>query len=92
MSVIMIFHGKHIMVPLLHCHMFLALFLFIFIITTLAKLFRISRNNEILKPEVFSLPDQCQSPTFKVKYDETQKQLESISGMDNLLSGILTCT
>ena len=80
------------MVPLLHCHMIFALFLFIFIVTTLAKLFRKSRNNEILKPKVFSLPDQCQSPTFKVKYDETQKQLESISGMDNLLSGILTCT
>ena len=37
---------------------------------------------------VFSLPLQdLDSATFKLKYDRTQKQLQSIAGVDDLLSG-----
>ena len=36
---------------------------------------------------LFSIPDQSVHSTFKEKYDVTQKRLQSIAAMDNLLSG-----
>ena len=35
----------------------------------------------------FSIPDQSVHSTFKEKYDVTQKRLQSIAAMDDLLSG-----
>lgn len=51
---------------------------------TLASLWR----KRAIEKMVFSLPEQNdEASTFKVKYDKTQSQLQSIAAMDDLLSG-----
>ena len=67
-------------------------YIYIFIIYntvgTLSTLWRKSSVQGDVEKIVFSVPQQnMEESTFKVKYDKTQKQLESIAAMDDLLSG-----
>ena len=55
---------------------------------TLAEQWRKGKPQGDLETREFSIPAQeNEDSTFRVKYDKVQKQLESIAGMDDLLSG-----
>ena len=38
---------------------------------------------------MFTIPPQTPTSAFKLKFNKTQKQLKSIAGVDELLSGML---
>ena len=58
-------------------------------VEVLAALWRKTNGQREVEKRVFTLPPQdSNTATFKMKYDRTQKQLQSIAAMDDLLSGI----
>ena len=57
---------------------------------TLGALWKRSTAQHPIEKTMFSIPAQNnEESNFKVKYDQTQLQLQSIAAMDDLLSGIL---
>ena len=58
-------------------------------VKTLGCLWKKSIGHKEVEKRVFCLPSQVsKKTTFRMKYDKIQKQLETIAGMDDLLSGI----
>ena len=49
-------------------------------------------KTKTLEANVFSIPEQNQTSSFRLKYDKIQKQLECIAGMDNLSGIYIKCT
>ena len=57
-------------------------------VTLLAGLWRKTANGKDMEKRVFCLPeDESEMALFKTKYNTTQKQLQAIAAMDDLLSG-----
>lgn len=62
--------------------------LLIYLVTTLAQLWRKTTIGRECDARVFELPkDKKSMQTFIEKYDEVQEQLSTIAAMDDLLSG-----
>ena len=60
-------------------------------VTLLAGMWRRTENGKDVKKQVFRLTeDESEMALFKTKYNTTQKQLQAIAAMDDLLSGLLT--
>ena len=57
-------------------------------VTLLAGMWRTANGKDVEK-QVFRLPeDELEIALFKTKYNTTQKQLQAIAAMDDLLSGL----
>ena len=57
--------------------------------TLLAGMWRKTANGKDVEKQVFRLPeDDSEMALFKTKYNTTQKQLQAIAAMDDLLSGL----
>ena len=57
--------------------------------TLLAGMWRRTANGKDVEKQVFRLPeDESEIALFKTKYNTTQKQLQAIAAMDDLLSGL----
>lgn len=55
----------------------------------LATFWRKNMGTKTMEQKVFHLPNQDSSKSvFKIKYNAVQRQLQTIAGMDDLLSGI----
>ena len=60
-------------------------------VTLLAGMWRRTANGKDVKKQVFRVTeDESEMALFKTKYNTTQKQLQAIAAMDDLLSGLLT--
>ena len=57
-------------------------------VETLASFWKKNVARGEIEKVSFSIPEQTVHSTFKQKYDLTQKRLQSIAAMDDLLSGI----
>ena len=56
----------------------------------LAALWRKPTPEKRIPKKVFSIPEQgTEDAVFKLKYDSVQRQLQSIAGLDDLVSGLL---
>ena len=54
-------------------------------------MWRSTSPQDTVEKLALSVPEQNREDSiFKVKYDNTQKQLQSIAAMDDLVSGIIT--
>lgn len=63
---------------------------YIVLVKALAALWRKPTPQGYIPKEVFSIPEQdTEDAVFKLKYDSVQKQLQSIAGLDDLVSGLL---
>ena len=60
-----------------------------YVVAKLAKLWKKSTVKEIPTTAYYLPDDETQMATFTQKYDEVQKQLQTIAAMDNLLSGTM---
>ena len=59
-------------------------------VALLAGLWKKTTDGKDVGKKVFHLPtEEAHLATFKNKYDRTQKQLQTIAAMDDLLSGLL---
>lgn len=57
-------------------------------VTLLAGMWRKTANGKDMEKQVFHLPkEESEMALFKTKYNTTQKQLQAIAAMDDLLSG-----
>ena len=57
--------------------------------TLLAGMWRRTVNGKDVEKQVFRIPeDESEIALFKTKYNTTQKQLQTIAAMDDLLSGL----
>lgn len=58
-------------------------------VTLLAGMWRRTVNGKDVEKQVFRIPeDESEIALFKTKYNTTQKQLQTIAAMDDLLSGL----
>lgn len=58
-------------------------------VTLLAGMWKKTANGKDMEKQVFRLPaDESGMALFKTKYNTTQKQLQAIAAMDDLLSGV----
>lgn len=58
-------------------------------VTLLAGMWTRTANGKDVEKQVFRLPeDESEIALFKTKYNTTQKQLQAIATMDDLLSGL----
>ena len=61
-------------------------------VTTLASLWRKIPVQQTIENREFNIPPQnTDTSLFRKKYDTTQKQLQLIAAMDDLLSGMQNC-
>ena len=60
------------------------------LVKVLASLWKNTTPQGVVSKRVFSIPEQeSENSVFKIKYDSVQKQLQSITGLDDLVSGLL---
>ena len=63
----------------------------VFAVKALAAQWRNVRAQTDIDKQKFNLPDQDkEDSTFRLKYDEIQRQLKNIAGMDDLLLGLFS--